>query len=201
MDCSPLGTSVRGTFQAKILGWVAISSSRESSPPRDRTCVSRQGYHLLNDPMTEYTKGLEPGVVYHWHLVQVLSESDRFYLQKAFLVCLCFSIFTNFASSKPPSPLAWATNQFLTSFPISTLALMVHPAPSHQSSLQNVTWNCVLLCLKLSGGIPFLVAVVSQVLRDLAPAAPLTSPGAVLSHWPPGGCWKNQLSPTSWPCH
>ena len=41
MDCcSPPGSSVHGIFQARILEWVAISSSRESSPPRDRTHVS-----------------------------------------------------------------------------------------------------------------------------------------------------------------
>ena len=32
-------TSVYGIFQARILEWVAISSSRESFQPRDRTCV------------------------------------------------------------------------------------------------------------------------------------------------------------------
>ena len=31
MDCSPLGSSVHGILQAKILEWVAISFSRESS--------------------------------------------------------------------------------------------------------------------------------------------------------------------------
>ena len=35
MDCSPLGSSVHGIFQARILEWVAISSSRGSSPSRD----------------------------------------------------------------------------------------------------------------------------------------------------------------------
>ena len=40
MDCSPLGSSVHGVLQAKILEWVAISSSRGSSGRRDRTCVS-----------------------------------------------------------------------------------------------------------------------------------------------------------------
>ena len=35
-DCSPPGSSVRGIFQARILEWVAISSSRGSSWPRDR---------------------------------------------------------------------------------------------------------------------------------------------------------------------
>ena len=35
-DCSPPGSSVCGIPQARILEWVAISSSRESSQPRDR---------------------------------------------------------------------------------------------------------------------------------------------------------------------
>ena len=37
MDCSPPGSSVHGIFQARILEWVAISSSRGSSQPRDPT--------------------------------------------------------------------------------------------------------------------------------------------------------------------
>ena len=42
---SPPGSSVHGIFQARILQWVAISSSRGSSQPRDRTyvsCIGRQ---------------------------------------------------------------------------------------------------------------------------------------------------------------
>ena len=33
---SPPGSSVHGIFQARILEWVAMSSSRGSSQPRDR---------------------------------------------------------------------------------------------------------------------------------------------------------------------
>ena len=40
MDCSPPGSSVHGILQARILEWVAISFSRGSSQPRDRTQVS-----------------------------------------------------------------------------------------------------------------------------------------------------------------
>ena len=39
-DCSLPGSSVHGIFQARILEWVAISFSRGSSRPRDRTRVS-----------------------------------------------------------------------------------------------------------------------------------------------------------------
>ena len=40
MDCSPPGSSVHGIFQARVLEWIAISSSRGSSQPRDWTCIS-----------------------------------------------------------------------------------------------------------------------------------------------------------------
>ena len=41
MDCSLPGSSVHGMFQARVLEWVAISFSRGSFWPRDRTRVSR----------------------------------------------------------------------------------------------------------------------------------------------------------------
>ena len=53
MDCSLPGSSIHGIFQARILGWVAMPSSRGSSQPRDRTQLSivyrlsHQGSHLL----------------------------------------------------------------------------------------------------------------------------------------------------------
>ena len=40
MDWNPPGSSVHGILQARILEWVAISSSKESSQPRDQTHVS-----------------------------------------------------------------------------------------------------------------------------------------------------------------
>ena len=40
MDCSPPGASVHGVLWARVLEWVAMSFSRESSQPRDQTWVS-----------------------------------------------------------------------------------------------------------------------------------------------------------------
>ena len=40
MDCGLPGSSVYGIFQARVLEWIAISFSRGSSWPRDRTWVS-----------------------------------------------------------------------------------------------------------------------------------------------------------------
>ena len=48
MDCSPPGSSVHGISQARILERIAISSSRGSSQPRNRTCVSCTGRQVLN---------------------------------------------------------------------------------------------------------------------------------------------------------
>ena len=47
----PSGSSVHGILQARILGWAAISCSRGSSQPRDRTCGSctlAGGYFTLS---------------------------------------------------------------------------------------------------------------------------------------------------------
>ena len=49
MDCSPPGFSVHGILQARILEWLAISFSRGSSQPRDRTqasCIAGTCFNL-----------------------------------------------------------------------------------------------------------------------------------------------------------
>ena len=49
MDCSPPGFSVCGIFQARMLEWVAISFSRGSSWPKDRTQVSCTAGRFFTD--------------------------------------------------------------------------------------------------------------------------------------------------------
>ena len=49
-DCSLPGSSLLGISQARILKWVAISSSKRSSWPRDQTqvsCISSIGRQIL----------------------------------------------------------------------------------------------------------------------------------------------------------
>ena len=53
--CSLPGSFVHGISQARILEWVVISFSRESSQPRDQTCVSCIGRQIL----------------YHWAIQEV----------------------------------------------------------------------------------------------------------------------------------
>ena len=47
MNIWTVAHSVHGSSQARILEWVAISFSRGSSWPRDRTCVSCTGRRIL----------------------------------------------------------------------------------------------------------------------------------------------------------
>ena len=60
VDCSPPGSSVHGIIQLRILEWVAISSSRGSSQPRDQTCISCQ----TGDASGFFAIGR--WILYHW---------------------------------------------------------------------------------------------------------------------------------------
>ena len=47
IECSPLGSSVHGILQARILEWVSLFFSRGSSWPRDWTHISCIGRRIL----------------------------------------------------------------------------------------------------------------------------------------------------------
>ena len=69
MNCSPPGSSVPGIFQARILEWVAISFSRQSSLFRDQmliSCVSCTGRWIL----------------YHWAIWEAFNWAYEF-------ACVC----------------------------------------------------------------------------------------------------------------
>ena len=60
VDCSPPGSSVHGISQARVLEWVAISCSRGSSRPRDRTSSLASpalagGFFTTEPPRSPYT--------------------------------------------------------------------------------------------------------------------------------------------------
>ena len=65
VDCSPPGSSVHGILQARVLEWVAISFSRGSSQPRDRTrvsCIAGRRFNLWTTreaKLWEITKRLD----------------------------------------------------------------------------------------------------------------------------------------------
>ena len=54
MDCSPPGSSVHGSLQARILEWVATPSSRGPSRPKDRNCTA--GKFFTAEPQGKFSK-------------------------------------------------------------------------------------------------------------------------------------------------
>ena len=56
MDCSPPGSSVNGILQARILEWVAVSSSRGPFWPRDWTQVSCTAGRFFTNAKKLFTK-------------------------------------------------------------------------------------------------------------------------------------------------
>ena len=70
MDCSLPGCSVHGILQARILEWVAISFSRGSSSPRNRTQVScTAGRVFTNWATREVPERWAPKNWYFWTVV------------------------------------------------------------------------------------------------------------------------------------
>ena len=76
MDCSLPGSFVHGIYPARILEWVAISFSRQSSRSRNQTCVSCLA-----------------GRLYHWALIIFFTNSyfnsnffNQFYFHEYFRV-------------------------------------------------------------------------------------------------------------------
>ena len=79
MDYSPPGSSVHGISQARILEWAAIFSSRGSSRPRDKACVSCMSC-------------ASRWILYHW----TMGESFNIY------VCGCVCVDTYSVSGSFP---------------------------------------------------------------------------------------------------
>ena len=74
MGCSPPGSSVHGILQARILEWVAMSSSRGSSWPRGGTHVSYVSLHWQAGSLLAAPPGKPP------YFRSGLSKGDAFAL-------------------------------------------------------------------------------------------------------------------------
>ena len=73
VDCSPPGSSVHGILQARILEWVAISFSRGSSQPRDRSWVTHIAGRRFNLCTTREAKAWWAQRV--WRLYRMTSKA------------------------------------------------------------------------------------------------------------------------------
>ena len=77
MGCSLPGCSVHGIFQTRILEWVAISCSRGSSRPRDRThifCVF-PALEVFSLPLSQKQQSSSPS----WESLFPVSQDTRGY--------------------------------------------------------------------------------------------------------------------------
>ena len=108
MDCIPPGSSVHGIFQARILEWIAISSFRGSSWPRDRTCVSCiscTGRQIL-DHCAIFTFSF----FFWWeHLISAPLANFHYTIQCYQLWSFCFTI-------DPQTLFIWKSVRFYQSF-------------------------------------------------------------------------------------
>ena len=107
MDCNLPGFSVHGIFQARVLEWVAISFSRGSSRPRDRTWLSRiVGRHFT---LWATREALEDDNS-EWQFFLFLVSSWGNYLLSFFTFPICFrcqmTIEWSMLGSSATSPIA-----------------------------------------------------------------------------------------------
>ena len=79
MDWSPPGSSVHGIFQARTLEWVAISFSRGSSLPKDRTQVSCTASRFSTIWATREAHGTRYFLPYYAsHFADGKTEAERY---------------------------------------------------------------------------------------------------------------------------
>ena len=93
VDCSPPGSSVHGILQARTLEWVAISSSRGSSRPRDGTrmsCTAEILYCLSHQGTNTEVSAKQP-----------LGNSEIKLSDSSSLICLSLSLSFFFPITKP----------------------------------------------------------------------------------------------------
>ena len=109
MDCSPPGSSVHGVSQARILEWVAISFSSESSQPRDQTYASLIGRQNLYHQASW-------GALYTFIIIQIKSESSIYLLLSYFSHVWLFATLWTVACQAPLS-LGFSRQEYWSGLP------------------------------------------------------------------------------------
>ena len=115
MDFSPPGSSVHGIFQARILEWVAISSSRGASWPRDQTYISHiAGWFFViwannNDSKSETCSVSDSlwarGIIFQARILDwvafLFSRGSFQPRDRTQVSCIAGGFFTSWATRKP----------------------------------------------------------------------------------------------------
>ena len=139
-DGSPPGSSIHGIFQARILEWIAISFSRGSSLPRDRTQMSSvvdRHYHLSHreGQSTNWRTTVSGGGT--GQLWPAVGSGTLTAAVMGSTVCWLKSF-----GRRPPLPLSKFATRQNTTPPISRkldLKFTEH-SPTHQSKTQFSPW-------------------------------------------------------------
>ena len=133
-DCSPLGSSVHGTLEARIPEWVAMSS-RWSSRPRDRShspaflyCLSHQEISIHDAPSKdriERSQGREKEEsLTAWHTLSCREAERNAFGDIHVLDPISLTLGILFHPSKPQFPYPWngddkvPTSQSCSEFPV-----------------------------------------------------------------------------------
>ena len=115
VDCSPPGFSVHGILWARILEWVAISFSRGSSLPRDRTQVSliagrrfnlwatREAPGSVLENLKSSHSGLDLVSITHCSVFDFFSPLSVLFFSVSLSYC---QILCSFSSMLPDQPLS-----------------------------------------------------------------------------------------------
>ena len=156
MDCNLPGSSVHGIFQARILKWVAISFSRRSSQPRDRTPVS---HYDAADALPS-----EPPGKYRWTPVS-RSPSQIWSLSiSAATIPSCLVRRNYFEITLPEFPSLWGDPYFTLRRFLSYTCNPVTPGAEHSA------WPSFPVEVKSAGLAPR--PVLTAPFRTISPFAP-----------------------------
>ena len=154
MDCSPRGSSVHGILQARILEWIAISPSRGSSQPRDRTGISCTAGRFFTDWATREAVicvdcGSNVNLVYKASASLVSAPEDRT-VPHSLLSAAWGVPLTEFCSQVPPgSGASFLLQGGKVRVPPSSVSKGQPPSQSRVTRAQRFYWEG---CLLLSGG-------------------------------------------------
>ena len=179
MDHSQPGSSVHGIFQAGILEWVAMASSRESSSPRDRICVSQVSYigkwvlyhqeHLGSPPIPYASTSGNPSVLTHPHPTLPRDNMPSWGLFGVLLLYV---------------PHSWWLMMLGSSWPLDSffLSLSLHPLILDCGLSREVTilWSRIWLSGAFEVG-PESAELIPLVQPSSSPICPASPSGALLS--------------------
>ena len=108
MDCSLLGSSVHGIFQAIVLEWAAISFSRGSSQPRDPTQGSNPGLlHCRQDALLSEPPGKSNSKLINIYLLNTFHVLTSMVLNSGCLLIPEFSDIISFLMVNSDATKVW----------------------------------------------------------------------------------------------